>query len=402
MSSEPIINRIETLVHPDRNLVFLRIHSSDGHIGLGETSHAPGAVVSMIHDDVASYLLGADPMQRDLHWSTIARSRLHARSVNTDIRVISAVDMALWDLYARRTKMPLYQVLGGLSRERIKVYNTCAGYSYGVNRRGPTAPGNLDHRPDQPYEDQHAFLTDAGALAKELLSSGISAMKIWPFDQFAAKTGGQSISQEDLDAGLEPFRKIREQVGDQMEIMVEMHSLWNLPSAIRIAKALEPLNPYWFEDPIPMDNLDSLATFKRSTHIPTCASETLATRWGFRELFEKQAATICMFDISWVGGISEAKRVATMAETYRIPVAPHDCVGPVTLMNSIHLSLNVPNALIQEVVRAFLATWYREIVTTLPDIKDGFIYPPTGYGIGTDLSDEFMADERLEVRVSEL
>ena len=151
-----------------------------------------------------------------------------------------------------------------------------------------------------------------------------------------------------------------------------------------------------------MDNLDSLATFKQSTHIPTCASETLATRWGFRELFEKQAATICMFDISWVGGISEAKRVATMAETYRIPIAPHDCVGPVTLMNSIHLSLNVPNALIQEVVRAFLATWYREIVTTLPDIQDGFIYPPTGYGIGTDLRDEFLADEQLEVRVSEL
>ena len=108
-------------------------------------------------------------------------------------------------------------------------------------------------------------------------------MKIWPFDQFAPKSNGQTISLTDLDKGLEPFRKIRQAVGHKMEIMVEMHSLWNLPAAQRIARALEEFEPMWFEDPIRMDNLDAFAQFKASTRIPTCASETAATRWAFRD-----------------------------------------------------------------------------------------------------------------------
>ena len=227
-------------------------------------------------------------------------------------------------------------------------------------------------------------------------------MKIWPFDQFVEKSNGQFISKEGVEAGAEPFRKIRSKVGNRMDMMVEMHCFWNLPSAIRIAKALEPLDPYWFEDPVPMDNIDSVAQFKNSTHIPTTASETMSTRWAFRELFEKRAVTVCMFDISWTGGISEAKRIATLAEAYHLPIAPHDCVGPVTLMASVHLSLNATNALIQETVRAYTATWYRNIVTTLPRIEGGFAYPPAGFGLGTELSDRLLKDKRLRKRVSEL
>jgi L-alanine-DL-glutamate epimerase-like enolase superfamily enzyme len=187
-----------------------------------------------------------------------------------------------------------------------------------------------------------------------------------------------------------------------MDMMVEMHCLWNLPSAIRIARTLEPLDPYWFEDPVPMDNIDSVAQFKNSTHIPTTASETMSTRWAFRELFEKRAVTICMFDISWTGGISEAKRIATLTEAYHLPIAPHDCVGPVTLACSVHLSLNAPNALIQETVRAYNATWYNDIVTTLPRIEGGFAYPPAGIGVGTELKESLLKDKRLRKRVSEM
>ena len=124
--------------------------------------------------------------------------------------------------------------------------------------------------------------------------------------------------------------------------MVELHGLWNLPTARRIARALEEFSPYWYEDPLRADDLDALATFARGTHVPVTISETMATRWRFREAFARGAAGIAMLDISWCGGISEAKKIATMAEAYQLPVAPHDCTGPVVLIASTHLSINAP------------------------------------------------------------
>ena len=151
-----------------------------------------------------------------------------------------------------------------------------------------------------------------------------------------------------------------------------------------------------------MDNIDTLVEFRRSTDIAVTASETVATRWAFREMFEKQAMTICMFDISWVGGISEAKRIAGMAEAYHMPVAPHDCVGPVTFMFSVHLSLNAPNALIQETVRAFNTTWYPDIVDQIPTIENGYALPPVGIGACQTLLDSFVNDPETIIRESNL
>lgn len=389
-SKKPIITSIETLRNPEYpRIIWVRIGSSDGLFGIGETSFEPATVETWVHENAANYLLGQDATRLDIHWDKLNGHGARHRARSSDMSGLSAVDMALWDLHARRHNVPLYDVLGGLSRDRIKVYNTCAGYSYGVKRAGRLATGDVDYRPEQPYEDQHAFLTDAGELADDLLSEGFTAMKIWPFDQFVDKTNGQFISKADLEEGTEPFRKIRAKVGNRMDVMVEMHSLWNLPSAVRVAKSVEPTEPFWFEDPVPMDNIDALAEFRESTHIATTASETVATRWAFREMMEKQAMTICMFDISWVGGISEAKRISTMAEAYRMPIAPHDCVGPVTLAFSVQLSLNAPNALIQETVRAYNATWYKDIVDKLPRIEGGYAYPSEEPGIGMVLLESF-------------
>jgi len=397
------ITQIETLTHPDYpKLVWINLTSDDGVTGHGETSFGPEAVEAFIHNDVAPYLLGRNPDQLDRHWREINRQGMTHRSRGVEMRALSGVDMALWDLFARRNRMPLYQVLGGLTREKIRVYNTCAGYSYGVKRSGLGEPGSIDYRPEQPYEDQHAFMTDAGKLAEDLLNEGITAMKIWPFDQFVGKTNGQYISLEEVDEGVEPFRKIRAAVGDQMDIALEMHSLWNLPSAIRIAKAVEPYQPMWYEDPVRMDNIDTLADFRKQMREPVTASEMVSTRWQFREMFERKGMDICMFDICWVGGISEAKRVASMAEAYNLPAAPHDCVGPITLMFSIHLSLNMPNAFLQETVRAYNATWYSEIVQRLAPMEDGYFLPPEGDGIGTEFQPSFLTDSNLIREVSAL
>lgn len=401
--NNPTITSIETLRNPEYpRIVWVRIGSSDGLFGLGETSFEPATVETWVHESAATYLLGKDATQLDMFWDKLNGYGARHRARSSDMSGLSAVDMALWDLYAKRVNVPLYDVLGGLSRDRIRIYNTCAGYSYGVKRPGRLATGEVDYRPEQPYEDQQAFNTDAGALADDLLSQGITAMKIWPFDKFVDKTNGQFISMTDLEEGTEPFRKIREKVGNRMDVMVEMHSMWNLPSAIRVAKSVEPTNPFWFEDPVPMDNIDALAEFNRSTHVATTASETVATRWAFREMMEKQAMTICMFDISWVGGISEAKRISTMAEAYRMPIAPHDCVGPVTLAFSVQLSLNAPNALVQETVRAYNATWYLDIVDKLPHIENGFAYPSEEAGIGMTLLESFEKHEDTTSRLSEV
>ena len=151
---------------------------------------------------------------------------------------------------------------------------------------------------------------------------------------------------------------------------------------------MEPFDPLWFEDPIRMDSLDALATFRASTHIPVTASETLATRFAFRELFEKRAVSIAMFDVGWVGGLTEAKKIAAMAEAYSLPVAPHDCTGPVNFAASVHLDFAITNCYVQEIVRAYIHGWYADVVEGLPRIENGYVYPPEGPGLGVRLRPE--------------
>ncbi len=254
--------------------------------------------------------------------------------------------------------------------------------------------------PAGPYEDLDAFLHRADELANSLLEQGITAMKIWPFDFAAEATEGRSISAADLEHALVPFRKIRNSVGGKMDIMAELHSLWTPPAAEQVLRALAEIRPFWVEDPIKMVNADLLADLRARTNVPICASETIATRRAFREFLQADAVDVVMLDLSWCGGIGEAKKIATLAEAWGRPVAPHDCTGPVVLTASVHLSLNCPNTLIQETVRAFTSGWYREVMTELPDIRDGFVYPMTGPGLGTRLQPERLAAADCERRMS--
>lgn len=382
------ISALETIhLQEFPNVLFVRVHTDSGLIGLGETFRGVEAVAGFIHGTAAPHLLGQDPLAIERLWQMLYGASLTYQARSAEMRGLSAIDIALWDIFGQATGLPIYQLLGGACRDRIRVYNTCAGPRFNRNVTGmPFA--KVGEPSAGPYEDYDAFLERADELAESLLAEGITAMKIWPFDLGVAASGGQAISREDLKRGLEPFRRIRRAVGDRMEIMVEMHNRWSLPAAIQIAKAAEEFEPAWYEDPIRVDNVAALAQFARSTRVPTCGSEGLATRWAFRELIDAGAVGIVMFDVSWAGGLSEAKRIAALAEMSRLPVTPHDCTGPVTLAASVHLCINLPNALIQEIVRAFYAGWYRELVTALPRIDAGYIYPPEGPGLGTELRPE--------------
>jgi L-alanine-DL-glutamate epimerase-like enolase superfamily enzyme len=401
------ITAVETVqVGEFPNCLWVRIHTDEGLVGLGETFYAVAPVAAYVHETAAPYLLGKDPLEIEKHSRNFLYSYLGARSVGVEMRAASAIDIALWDLFGRSVGQPVYQLLGGRSRERIRVYNTCAGYQY-VRARPTQTTANFGlpggkRRKDRPYEDLDAFLNRADELARSLRSEGYQGMKIWPFDAYAEASNGTRITKAELKQALKPFEKIRNAVGPDMDIHVEFHSLWDPPTAIEIARALEPFEPYWFEDPLKMLNLDALADYARRTSVRVTASERIGTRWGFRELLEKRAVSVVMFDIAWCGGLSEARKIAAMAEAYELPVAPHDCTGPVGLTAAVHLSLHCPNALVQEMVRAFYFDWYRELVTQLPPVKKGFIEAPAGPGLGTDLRPEVLKRKDAEVRTSRL
>ena len=393
------IAAIETIrLEEFANLLWLRVHTDEGVTGLGETFFMAKTVEAYVHEVVAPKMLGRDPLAIDRIAKDLA-GYLGFRSTGAESRGNSALDIALWDLFGKTTGQPIAQLLGGFSRDRIRTYNTCAGSAYMRTAKGQNT-GNWGRGAEKNYDDLYAFLTRADELAAELLAEGITAMKIWPFDIAAEKSDGNNISASDLKTALEPFTKIRKTVGDKMDIMVEFHSLWQLLPAMTIAKALTPYATFWHEDPIKMDSLGDLRRYAAVSPAPICASETLGTRWAFRDLLETGAAGVVMLDVAWCGGLSEARKIAAMAEAWHLPVAAHDCTGPVVLAASTHLSLNAPNALIQESVRGFYRTWYRDLVTALPNINDGFITVPPGPGLGLDLVPDLDKKFTANVRIS--
>lgn len=379
------ITKLRTIRLPERpNLIWVEIETEDGLTGLGEAFRGAQAVEAVLHEQVAPWLLGRDARRIEQVSRHLLTPYVGFGASGAETRAAAAVDMALWDLAGQRHGIPLHEALGGASRDAIRVYNTCAGYDY--NSRGAQRVIGAGDALAGPYDDQVAFNRDAGVLAESLLSEGYCAMKIWPFDPFAAATQGQSIGLEELKKGLEPFEKVRKAVGGRIEIMCEMHSMWSAPAAERICQALEPFGIYWAEDPIgKMDDIKALADLRRRTRVPICASETLGGKRAFRDLLAAEATDIVMLDLSWCGGLTEARKIAALAEAHAKPLAPHDCTGPVALWAGLHLALHAPTAIFQEVVRAAISTWYRDLVTDLPALHQGMIAAPEAPGLGTRL-----------------
>lgn len=398
------ITALETIRLPDYpSILFVAVHTDAGLTGYADTCYAAEAVAGYVHDFAAPMLLGHDPLAIELHWRRLYEVIAHTVGKGAELRGLSALDVCLWDILGQAAGMPVWQVLGGAARDRIRTYNTCGGPNYGRAAQGGTGYGTESTA--GKFEDLAAFMERADELALDLLAEGLTGMKLWPFDYVAHAPGGWSnwrtfrgmfdpgirtlgghdITAADLDRALEPFRKIRNAVGDRMEIMVEGHGLWSLPAARKIARALEEFRPAWLEDLMRADDLDALADLRRGTTCPILASEYLATRYEYRPLLEKQAADIVMIDPTWAGGITECKKVCAMAEAYKRPVAMHDCTGPLTLYAGIHLAINATNAVYQESVRAYLRVNYPELVTELPAVEGGHILAPTKPGLGTAL-----------------
>ncbi len=379
------ITAVETIRQPDRPAyLWLQIHTDEGLIGLGEAQRGIEAVDAVLHGPAAAALLGEDPLNVERHNRRLLDGYLGFNASSAETRAAGAVDLALWDLLGQALGQPVSRLLGGAVRDRIPTYNTCASDGYNrqqerrVLRPGDPRPASLD---------DHAWWVHApDELAASLLEDGFTGMKIWPFDPFAIDTSGTYASADAIRTGLDPFERVRRAHGDRMELLVELHSLWSVPAAQRICAALADIGPLWIEDPVRrMDDIAAVAAVARASPVPIAGGETLASRPLLRDLLNADALGTVIVDLPWCGGLSEARRIAILAESWVRPIAPHDCSGPVALAASVHLAMHAVNAQFQECVRAFLRGWYRDTVTTLPRVDAGFLHAMPGPGLGTRL-----------------
>lgn len=383
------------------NNLWVRIYTEDGLVGLGETYYVPRAIAAIIHDVFAPLLVGREAFDIENHWNNMFSLVNFCGWAGAEMRALSALDIALWDIAGQATGQPIYNLLGGRSRDRVEIYNTCVSSG--------------------KYDDLN-MVSDgrAGEVAESLVKQGIRGMKIWPFDKFATTLAGPTnpyakfviwggetaagvraatISNDGLARGLSVLEDIRKAVGDKISIAIEAHSRWDLPTAIRIARSMEPYNIMWLEEIMPPDNVDSYVRLKSATTVRICQSERVFTRFGYRPWIEKNAADIIMPDLSWGGGITEGRKIASMADTYFLPVTCHDTIGPVALWAASHLLINIPNALNMETVRGYIDGWYNEAVTDQLPISEGHLSLPNRPGLGIKLRDEFVQrpDARVQV-----
>ncbi|MEU1941507.1 MULTISPECIES: mandelate racemase/muconate lactonizing enzyme family protein [unclassified Streptomyces] len=382
------------------NLCVVVLHTDDGQTGLGDSFLQSAAVEAYLHDHVVPLLLGReDPAPEAV--AALLAPYVGFQGGGVEVRGNGAVDMALWDLLGKRTGKSLARLLGGPVRDTIDVYNTCAGPGY-IQRTSRQTSANWGDSAAGAYEDLHAFLTRPAALAKELYEEGLRGMKIWPFDRAAEASAGTRIRPRDLHEALAIVGEIRDAVGLDMDLMIELHGLWSRRAAVEICRALEPFQPFWVEDPIRPDAIDSVGALCEEVGVPIALGETALGRRGFLPLLQQGRISYATLDVQWTGGITEARKVAGLADAFAIPIAPHDCTGPITLAACFHLAMSQPNTLFQETVRAYLRTWYPRVVTGLPQIREGKAVLSNEPGLGLQLVTGLREDGATRRRISRL
>ncbi len=343
------ITKLETL-HVRPRWLFLKMHTDEGLVGYGEPIlEGRARTVEVAVKELERYLVGKDPFRIEHHWQAIYRGAFY-RGGPILTSALSGVEQAMWDILGKSLKVPIYQLLGGACRNKIRIYSHVAG--------------------DTPKECVE------NALAK--VDQGFTCLKTVLFEAIIIVDRPAIVRK-----AVERFKAIRDAVGDEVDIAVDCHGRLSPAMAIQIAKALEPYYPMFLEEPCLPENVDTLVTVARSTSIPIATGERLFTKWGFREVLEKQAASVLQPDLCHAGGILECKKIAAIAETYYAAIAPHNPLGPIALASCIQLDACIPNFLVQEQVTLGEGYLKRPFV-----MKDGYIEIPNEPGLGIDLDDE--------------
>lgn len=348
------ITRLETMFVKPR-WVFLKVHTDEGLVGWGEPIvEGWSRTVAACVGEMGRYLIGQDPRRIEHHWQTLYRGGFY-RGGPVLVSALSGIEQALWDILGKSLGVAVHQLLGGAVRERIRVYSHVGGES----------PGAIAER------------------GRAVVARGFRALKMCPFGAARVLEGPAFV-----EAAVARVAALREAVGKEVDIGLDFHGRVGPALAVQLARALEPLNPMFIEEPCLPENVDAMVQVARSTRVPIATGERLFTRWGFREVLEKQAAAILQPDLSHAGGILEVRKIAAMAEAYYAAIAPHCPLGPVSLAACLQVDACTPNFLCQEQVS--LGEGYLKAPFAL---DGGYIPVPSGPGLGIEVDEAAVAGQ---------
>ena len=349
------------------NWTFVKLYTDSGLTGVGEASlERFDEVVVKALESFKDFLVGKDPFQIEYIWNALYKGTFwHGQLII--LTALSAVEQALFDIKGKALNVPVYELLGGKLRDRVRAYANAWAFQHVVTEL------TAEDTPESMAKN-----------AQKMVEKGFTAMKWDPF-----RSGGQVIPKSEEEFAIACVKTVREAVGPSVDLLIECHGRFNMFSAIRMAQKLEPFDPFFYEEPIPPDNIDAMAEVQRAIRLPIATGERLYTRWDFRTLLEKQAARIIQPDICHVGGFLELKKIAAMAETYYIAVQPHNSIGPICTLASLHLDASIPNVIFQEFFYPYLEL-YNEMLTEPIKCENGYLEIPTSPGLGSDINEEFI------------
>lgn len=339
------------------NFVFVKIYTDEGITGIGEGTleYKEKAFLGAL-EHIKEYLVGKNPLDAEQHFHNIYRDA-YWRGGPVLMSALSAVEMALWDILGKHLNVPVYQLLGGKINDKVRIYVN--GWFAGTK---------------EPEE--------FAAKAKEAVKRGVTAMKWDPFGKSYL-----DISNAALDKALRCVAAVREAVGNGVDLLIEGHGRFNIPTGIKIAKELEQFKPMFFEEPTPPDSLEALKAVRDKSPVAISAGERLYTRWDYRRFFDIMPADYIQPDISHAGGIMELKKIAAEAECRYIPFAPHNPSGPVANAATLQLAANTPNFCILEIMYSDVE-WRKDITNESLEYKDGYITIPDKPGLGIEINEE--------------
>ena len=338
------------------NWVFVKVYTDAGIDGVGEATleYKEKALVGAV-EHIKEYLVGKDPRDIELHWHTIYRDA-YWRGGAVLMSALSAVETALWDILGKSLNVPVYQLLGGKVRDKVRIYVN--GWFAGAK---------------EPEE--------FGEKAKIAVQRGVTAMKWDPFGKNYLE-----ISNKDLDKALRCVDEVRKAVGNDVDLLIEGHGRFNIPTSVKIAKELEQFKPMLFEEPVPPDNLDALKEVKMRSNISISAGERLYTRWDYKRMFDLMAADYIQPDVSHAGGISELKKIAAEAECRYIAFAPHNPSGPVANAATLQLAACCQNFSILEIMYSDV-DYRKDVTNEALEYEDGYIKIPDKPGLGIEIDE---------------
>ncbi|AZN42886.1 galactonate dehydratase [Paenibacillus albus] len=348
------------LYHIKPRWLFLKIETDEGIVGWGEPIVEGRALtVATAIEELKRYLIGEDPLRIEHHWQVMYRGTFY-RGGPVLVSAISGIEQALWDIKGKFYNMPVYEMLGGRVRDKIRMYCHCGG--------------------ETPEE--------FAANAKKRVAAGFDAIKT---GVDAPVRNVDSLAF--VESQVNKFAAAREAVGSGVDIAIDFHGRVSPAMAIRLAAALEPYYPMFIEEPCLPENVDQLLRVAQSTSIPIATGERLFTRWGFREALEKGAVAIVQPDLCHAGGIFEGRKIAAMAETYYASIAPHNPLGPISLASCLQLDACTPNFLIQE-HPSMAEKWdLGEGYLKKPfEVIDGHVAIPQGPGLGIEINEEALIE----------